>query len=709
MNREKNSFWTKKTRITLDASPTRQGFYELTVDVAAPCYVELHLFFQNTNRGPSVVPLELAGERRFLSTFRIDSPCRRAELFFSPPIKRDDVTSYNLGRLTLLRSIQLGLHKFLKNIANPGSFLIKLRHVVSGRGFLTIRDDRQNLWRREEAYDFWRQAFESQNERERLLSALAGLGAEHSHRALFVYVAAAATPEALRDFLDTYEGRGDLPYSVNLLVIQGPGPAVPKDLLRRVRRFKGKVKPQSGDEIPLGLVANHAKQCGAACVIFLERAGQFHELAVPAFLLAFAKEEDCLAVYGDNDQLSADGARGKPRFNPDWSYEYFLSFNYISAPVAFRNDPRVFPSRRMLSHVRALSYELMLLLAARAGREAIHHIPRVLFHERATHQGDHHQEREAAEAKAVTETLSARCPGASVGIAMTPEGRATRAVHYPAAGAPLTSVMIPTRDNPNLLREAAESVLGSTYPNLELLILDNGSKTDGQKKLLSELSRDRRVRVLSLPIPFNYSRLNNLGVRESAGEILLLLNDDTKALTDDWIDELVSLAVQPDVGCVGPLLLYGDRTVQHAGVVLGLYGLAGHAFCHTDLDAVGADLRLHVRHEVSAVTGACLAVRKSLYDQIDGLREDLAVDLNDVDFCLRLREQGYRNLYTPHARLLHFESTTRGIEVSKSKLERVATEHAVFFESWGVRILDDPFYSPNLSRASLTYQLRFEG
>ena len=709
MNREKNSFWAKKTRITLDANSTTPGFYELSVVTACPCYAELHLYFDNPTRGPAVVQLELAGERRFLSAFRIDSPCRRAELHFSPPINRVDVTSYSLRRLTVLRSIRLGLDKFLKNIRNPGSFFIKLRHIVSGRGFLTIRDDRRNSWSRAQAYDFWRQAFESPYERERLLSTLAELGAAHSHRALFVYAASAATPEALTDFLNTYEARAELPYSVNLLVIQGSGPGLPKKLLRRVRDFKGKITSLSGAGVPLDIVSGYAKQCGSACVIFLERGGRFHELAVPAFLLAFGCDNECKAVYADNDQLLADGARGTPRFNPDWSYEYFLSFNYIGAPVAFRNDPRVFPSRRTLNHTRALSYELMLLLAAKAGKKAIHHIPRVLFHERADRQEKHRRKRQAAEADAVNKTLSARYPEASVRSAQTPEGRTARTVRYPAGAAPLTSVMIPTRDNPKLLRAAAESVLDSRYPNLELLILDNGSKTNAQKKLLSELSRDERVRIVSLPMKFNYSRLNNLGARESSGEILILLNDDTKALTDGWIEELVSLAVQPEVGCVGPLLLYGDRTVQHAGVVLGLTGVAGHPFRHVEPGAAGMDLRLHVRHEVSAVTGACLAVRKSLYNEAGGLREDLAVDLNDIDFCLRLRAQGYRNLYTPHARLLHFESASRGTAASKSGHERAAREQAAFLETWGVRILDDPFYSPNLSRTSLTYQLRFEG
>jgi GT2 family glycosyltransferase len=192
------------------------------------------------------------------------------------------------------------------------------------------------------------------------------------------------------------------------------------------------------------------------------------------------------------------------------------------------------------------------------------------------------------------------------------------------------------------------------------------------------------------------------------GDILVLLNDDTQVLTQDWLAELVSLAVQPDVGCVGPLLLYPDRTVQHAGITVGLYGLAGHAFAHADPKAAGHDARLHVRREVSAVTGACLAVRKSLYERIGGMREDLAVDLNDIDFCLRLRERGYRNLYTPHARLLHFESASRGRPVSGGAIERHAVERARFLGSWGLGILDDPFYSPNLSRQSTTYRLRYE-
>ena len=705
MDRRKDGFWNKKTCIDVEASAAEKGFYEVCVKTARPCYAELHLFFASQDRGPAIIQLEPVTGTEFQAVFHIDAPCRRAEMVISPPVELTDVRTCEIRRLRMTTSARLGFKKVVWNLHRPRLILRKLRHVQSGIGSFAIDRGRRSHWDRSDAYAYWRQAFESERERDRILSALAALGPEHSRHVLFVYATGTRMPDALSDFLDEFEEFDGGPYSVELLVIENADSPLQPELLQRAKRFGATVFEQPGPGIPAKSVAEQATSCNAACVIFLESRGKFHEFAVPAFLLTFAIDGEALAAYADSDGLAANGQRALPRFNPCWSFEYFLSCDYVGAPVAFRNDPRVLQTDQAQIRPAIPSYALLLSLAERIGNGAICHIPRVLFHERTDGP---YRKKETAENSVVAEVLDSGSPEVAVQAATTPEGVPMRIVRYPTAGSPLTSIIMPTKDNARLLRDAAQSVLGSDYPNLELLILDNGSQTKEQRRLLVELDRDDRVHVHSLPMPFNYSKLMNIGTRRSAGEIIVHLNDDTKALTDDWLEELVSLAAQSDVGCVGPLLLYRNHTVQHAGVILGAFGLAGHAFRFADPNAQGSDARLHMRHEVSAVTGACMAVRKSVYQEIGGFREDLAVDFNDIDFCLRVRDEGYRNLYTPFAKLFHFESSTRGTNPSKAALQRLASEQATFFATWGTGVLDDPYHSPNLSKVSLDYRLRFE-
>jgi GT2 family glycosyltransferase len=215
--------------------------------------------------------------------------------------------------------------------------------------------------------------------------------------------------------------------------------------------------------------------------------------------------------------------------------------------------------------------------------------------------------------------------------------------------------------------------------------------------LLTRLAKVAGVRVVSSPGPFNFSRLINLGRANASGEVLIILNDDVEALSASWLHELVGQANRPEIGCVGALLLYPDGRVQHAGVVLGINGSAGHAFRYASGDDPGDGFRLQVVHEVSAVTGACLAVRACLFDEVGGFAEDLPVALNDIDFCLKVQERGYRNLFTPHARLIHRESSSRGLDVTPTRLRRLSRENAAFHRRWGEVALSDPFYSPHLS------------
>jgi GT2 family glycosyltransferase len=294
------------------------------------------------------------------------------------------------------------------------------------------------------------------------------------------------------------------------------------------------------------------------------------------------------------------------------------------------------------------------------------------------------------------------------GIAGQISGEAVLRVHYSLPSPPpLVSVIIPTRDGAAMLRQTIDGVMRRTdYPALEIIILDNGSTDAATLAYLAALAADPRVRVLPAPGPFNYSQLNNTGVAAARGEIILLLNNDMDVIGPGWLAEMVAHAVRPDVGAVGCKLLYADGTVQHAGIVTGMKGLAGHGFRGQDGAAPGYLGLLSCTRNVSAVTGACLAMRRDLYLSIGGLDADnLPVSYNDVDLCLRLDKAGYWIVWTPFASLYHLESVTRGADSKPENAGRAQREHDVLLRRWGERLLRDPYYSPCLTIDDESYGL----
>jgi GT2 family glycosyltransferase len=272
---------------------------------------------------------------------------------------------------------------------------------------------------------------------------------------------------------------------------------------------------------------------------------------------------------------------------------------------------------------------------------------------------------------------------------------------------PRVSLIIPTRDRADLLRACIRSIRSRTdYENFEILIVDNGSVEAATRQLFAELSADPSIRILPRPGPFNFSSLNNAAVREATGSIIGLVNNDIEVTHGEWLGEMVALAMRPQTGCVGAKLLYPDGRIQHAGVVLGLRGIAGHAYCFAPADEPGYLDRLRMAHNVSAVTAACLLVRRDVYDEVGGLDESLTVAFNDVDFCLRVAAAGYLNIWTPFAELIHHESVSRGRDLTAAKARRFADEHAIMQRRWGAALLDDPYYSPHLTRDAEDFSLR---
>jgi len=424
---------------------------------------------------------------------------------------------------------------------------------------------------------------------------------------------------------------------------------------------------------------------------------------------------DADILFSDEDQIDAAGHRFRPYFKPDWNIELMLGHNMVSHLGVFRRSLIERIGGMRLGYDGSQDYDLTLRAAAATKPRHIRHIPAILYHWR-----QHTSYSKAWEAvcidnarRAIRDFLAAQdIPDATVGPA--PAIPTWTRVRWPMPdAAPKVSVIILTRDKPELLARCTEAMLLRTnYPDLELLIVDNDTSDKAALELLAKLARDPRVRVLAHPGQFNYSAKNNAAAKVASGEILLLLNNDIDVMRDDWLHELVSLSIRSDVGAVGAKLLYPDNTIQHGGVVLGTGGfdngpgVAGHYGLGLPNSDVGYHGNLALTREVTAVTGACLAVRKSAFAHVGGLDEtNLAISFNDVDFCLRLRDAGLRNIWTPFAELYHLESASRGNDTDPDKLERFTREVHYMRQRWGGVLDNDPFYNVNCSRADHAFRL----
>jgi GT2 family glycosyltransferase len=411
-------------------------------------------------------------------------------------------------------------------------------------------------------------------------------------------------------------------------------------------------------------------------------------------LLAGAANDrpDGCAFYGDEDSL-VHGKRRDPIFKPEFNLDLLLSQDYLGPLVAVRRG-----ALEELGGIRegsgaAAAYEVVLRLNDRYGRDGIRRVPFVLSHRQPDASSGSHAllRRRAAE-----DSLKRRqC--AYDRVDMLDSGD-LRVRYRPGAPPPLVTLIVPTRDRVDLLRTCLTGLLERTdYPALEVVVVDNQSRQPATLAFFRDISRDARVRILAYDAPFNFSRMNNLAAQGARGTALGLINNDIAVISPEWLTEMVSHALRPGVGAVGAKLLYGDGTIQHAGIVLGLLGLTGHVHRHEPGDAPGPGRRLLAVQECSAVTGACLVVRRNLYLEAGGLDETMPVSCSDAELCLRLARRGHRTLFTPHATLYHLESVTRGYERSAAEWAETRREEAVLRQRWGRLMEEDPCYSPNLS------------
>jgi len=419
-----------------------------------------------------------------------------------------------------------------------------------------------------------------------------------------------------------------------------------------------------------------------------------------------AKRPGLQLIYSDEDKIDIHGTRCEPHFKPDWNLDLLYSQNYVSHLGVYRKQlvDRIGGFREGVEGSQ--DYDLVLRCIPHLHDDKIVHIPQVLYHWRAIEGST----ALAEEGKDYTTSagIQALChhfeelgvTGVDVLQGLVAN---TYRVSWPIPDpAPLVSMLIPTRDKKEVTELAVRSILDkSTYTNFEIIILDNGSVEPETHEFFDAIQdEDERIRVVQYDHPFNYSAINNYGARLANGSIIGLVNNDVEVISPEWLTEMVSHVLRDDVGCVGAKLYFGNDTIQHAGVVVGLGGVAGHSHKHFPRSAGGYFNRLKVVQSVSAVTAACLLVRKSVYDEVGGLNEnDLKVAFNDVDFCLKVLSAGYRNIWTPFAELYHHESISRGAEDSPEKVARFNTEVDYMKRTWS-RIIDhDPSYSPCLTKS----------
>ncbi|RQT90311.1 glycosyltransferase family 2 protein [Burkholderia cepacia] len=422
---------------------------------------------------------------------------------------------------------------------------------------------------------------------------------------------------------------------------------------------------------------------------------------------AINRHPDVDLIYADEDSIGIDGVRHGPRFKSNWSEDLMLSSDLFTGLGVYRSEVFASSGGRDHRHGAASCYDMTLRCLAYTGPDRILHIPRVLYHVRARPEaaqepGAQHDARDASRMAVVRHLLRT---GVRATVSSTEHGRRIR---YPLPEkAPLVTLVIPTRNGFALLSRCVDSIIEKTrYRAFEIIVVDNGSDDPETLDYMERLSVDHGVRILRDDRPFNYSALNNRAVELAHGEFVALVNNDVEIIDGDWLDEVMGHALRPGVGVVGVKLLFSNGTVQHAGVIVGLSGCADHVHRGLGRDEPGYLARAVTTQSLSAVTGACLVVRRSLYRQLGGLNEcDLAVAFNDVDFCLRIRQAGYTVVWTPHAVLYHHESATRGRDDTEEKMVRATREIEYMRDHWPDLIANDPAYNPNLSLDQFDCQL----
>lgn len=448
----------------------------------------------------------------------------------------------------------------------------------------------------------------------------------------------------------------------------------------------------SGQLYPHWQIVPTIADANGELVICLESGDTLSPLALYLLVNEFLVHPDAKVFYSDFDRIDQEGTRHDPYFKPDWNPDLLRSQNYLRHFIAC--------SRALWEECGqpAEPWDLALRTTERISADRIRHIPWILYHRRADAPEESAQTGRIAVQSHLNRT---HCEA----IAEAVNGGCVR-VRYPLPNPPPNvSLIIPTRNRRDLLEECVASLLKHTdYPRFELIIVDNDSDDPESIAYLAELNERPNVQVIHYEGRFNYSAINNYAVSQCTGEVLGLVNNDIEATDPYWLREMVSHAVRPGIGAVGAKLFYPDGTIQHAGVYVGCRGTAAHLFCGAPADYRGPGNRAMLLQNMTAVTAACMIVRRDRYLEVGGLDEvDFEVSFNDVDFCLKLQAAGYRNVFTPYAALIHHESASRGRHKSGPRKKQGDSEGDKLYYKWRHFSLFDPAYNPNLTLEDQDY------
>ena len=439
---------------------------------------------------------------------------------------------------------------------------------------------------------------------------------------------------------------------------------------------------------------------------FLEEGDSVESALLPDFLRFLTRNPDTRLFYTDHDYRSSDGSLSDPVVLPAWNRDLLTSYPYLG-DVFLAKKEVILAVGGFGEETFHRNWSLMLQLTRACKRKEIGRLCGIYFHlVRRAEVG--RSEAAESEARQLLE-LHLRETGEQGSVSRAPGNKGWRLKYeIPLINGeyPKVSLLIPTRDYLNILSTCIDSILEKTeYPNYEILVLDNESRDPATLAYFKSIKK-KGCRIIPCPGAFNYSQINNRGSVAADGDLLGFLNNDLEVTDGSWLTEMVSQAMRRDIGAVGPKLLYPDGTLQHAGVLIGVGHVAAHAFRLFEDDPENGPTRAHLAQNYSAVTAACLIVRKKVFNEVGGFDDvNLSITNNDVDLCIKIREAGYRNLYTPFAMLLHHESASRGPEDTPEKLERYTKEVDHMWKKWPEILMDDPAYNRLLTRFKEDFSL----
>lgn len=480
------------------------------------------------------------------------------------------------------------------------------------------------------------------------------------------------------------------------LVDDGSGSKKLRDYLKTLddKRIKVKINKKNRG---ISLATNEAiSMASGEYVCFLDHDDLLSKEALQEVALVINEDPKTDLIYTDEDKVNEQGSYGSPFFKPDWNYSLLLSHMYTCHLSIYRKKiiDKIGGIRKGFEGSQ--DYDLALRFIEKTQR--IRHIPKILYHWRITKDSTSSSIRNKPDARinavrALDEHLKRI---GREGCVSAGPFQGHYHIEYPFAEKPIVSIIIPFKDQVHYLKNLLYTISHTRYPEYEIVLVDNNSEERATKDFLNSLSEKYNIRILSYKRPFNFSAINNYAAKKCSSELLLFLNNDMEVADPDWLLQLTQQFIRPDVAAVGAKLLYLDHRIQHAGIFVGVNGIAGHGHKRMWDWQPGYYGRPHMVQEITAVTGACMMVRKKDFDEVGGFEEKLPKAFNDIDFCLKLRSNYRLIVYTPYAKLFHHESISRGYDNLKDKKFQEAIKY--MDEKWGCLNYRDPYYNPNLTR-----------